>query len=290
MLQAFRTAIKKGDDISEFTSLNITNMLDEYGKAPLHYALEAENENIAAQLIEAGADITLGDASDWTPLHQLAHQNKSELLLLAEKKSPSINLNVISCKGQTPLMIAAQFGSLSMANLLIRMGADKNLLDNDDKSAQQYAIENDQLECVKLLFDSNYIFHGNTIIHLAVKYEAEKVTEYFYDVLKNSTLLYQKNRKNLTPLQLASKNAHHSIAMTLLGLRKANGFESLQLVALKQLPSDAQEAIPYLNLVEAQQYLNQEKLWIELSRHIGRDVKEIPTAVGSKNKRFANMQ
>ena len=60
---------------------------------------------------------------------------------------------IVDKSGKTSLIIAAKEGSHGACELLLEYGADKDIKDNDGKTAYDYAVENGNTEIAKLLND-----------------------------------------------------------------------------------------------------------------------------------------
>jgi ankyrin repeat protein len=53
--------------------------------------------------------------------------------------SNGIDINIVNVAGETPLIIASQHGSIEMVTLLLQYGANKNLRDNQGRTALDWA-------------------------------------------------------------------------------------------------------------------------------------------------------
>jgi ankyrin repeat protein len=91
---------------------------------PLHHAAWKGHAEVAALLLEAGADVNAQNRNDhWggTPLHAAAHGNQKAVaeILLAR----GADLHATSCNGRTPIQETTFHKATSVANLLKRNGA-----------------------------------------------------------------------------------------------------------------------------------------------------------------------
>lgn len=109
---------------------------------------------IAALLIENGADVNMPVLSNQTPLHLAAMQRHMPIarVLLKNDADP----NGKDDGGRTPLHYCAPRGWVDMTTLLLENGADATVKDTDGKTALDYAKDNDYKETVKVLEK-----HGN---------------------------------------------------------------------------------------------------------------------------------
>ncbi|MCS7244590.1 MAG: ankyrin repeat domain-containing protein [candidate division WOR-3 bacterium] len=97
-LSKVKDLIKKGADI---------NSKNEYGKTPLHIAVENNYEDIVKVLLENKADVNIKDNN-----------------------------------GNTPLHIAVMKGNEYIIKELLKNGANENIKNNDGKTPKELAIEN----------------------------------------------------------------------------------------------------------------------------------------------------
>ena len=99
------------------------------GKTALHAALEEGMLDLAAELLDKGANPNEGHRDSLgLPLHQAASQGKEKVvaLLLAKGAAGSVN---VPCENTlvTPLHAAAQRGKAAICKMLLDAGADPAL-------------------------------------------------------------------------------------------------------------------------------------------------------------------
>lgn len=102
------------------------NFRGPVGETALHHAAHFSDEEIIDLMLERGADPSLKDDGNCTPLWFAAQNNKAKIVkrLLEEK----IDIDVKDKQFEfTPLMIAAQNGNYEIAELLVAAGADKEI-------------------------------------------------------------------------------------------------------------------------------------------------------------------
>jgi len=75
----------------------------EYG-SPLHLAVRSGNRDLAALLIEKGAEVDVRDEGDYTPLHNAAWNGNLEMVKLL--LDAGANITARSYAGSTPLSCA----------------------------------------------------------------------------------------------------------------------------------------------------------------------------------------
>lgn len=114
-------------------ALNV-NLRNSAGETPLMMAAIRGNLSAMRRLIERGAQV---NQEGWAPLHYAASQTAVEPLALLLDKGADINAR--SPNGSTPLMMAARYGSEDGTKLLLRRGADAQLLNEQNLSASDFA-------------------------------------------------------------------------------------------------------------------------------------------------------
>lgn len=99
---------------------------DPNGHAPLYHASSLE---LAAPLLERGANPARLDYSGSTPLHQMCLYNKHQVVALMLKRGALVNH--ASKYGTTPLLEACHFGAVESLDLLLAHGARVDVVDQD---------------------------------------------------------------------------------------------------------------------------------------------------------------
>lgn len=105
---------------------------------PLHFATRDGKIDLAAMLLDGGADPNVQDDNGWTPLHWSAfwgHDDVCELLLCSQADP-----NVADSCGWTPLHYCTRNGDVKTMSLLLAAGAKPNmntaLLHNGDEEEE----------------------------------------------------------------------------------------------------------------------------------------------------------
>jgi ankyrin repeat protein len=121
-------ASKKGDAarVAELlqSDASLAQARDEEGSTPLHHAAWKGQAEVAALLLDAGADVNAkNENTHWggTPLHAAAHGNQRAVaeLLIAR----GADLQARSGNGRTPLEETVIHNATAVANLLKKHGA-----------------------------------------------------------------------------------------------------------------------------------------------------------------------
>lgn len=98
-------------------------------------------EECVTLLLDNGASRC--DKQENTYLHYLARKDDSVLMKKLISNYP-VDINCQNINGKTALMWAAENGATAAVDFLVCLGADISLLDNEGKSAYDYALENNQ--------------------------------------------------------------------------------------------------------------------------------------------------
>jgi ankyrin repeat protein len=171
----------------------------------IHYCAFMGALNCLRYMVDRkGIDIKIYSENNSNLLHFLSDKSLGILdYCIKEKK---LNINVKNKINATPLMYAAKYNQLKIAEHLIKLGAKPNLLDKKGAISLHYAAENNNYEMLNLLIKAgakvNYPDkEGLTPLHVAV---------YMGHVRSVATLLNAnaevnaKNFKGWTPLHYAS--------------------------------------------------------------------------------------
>jgi ankyrin repeat protein len=121
---------------------DLVNALSPDGFAPLGYACFFNQPEVAAFLIEKGADVNAPsqNAQQVRPIHSAAAARNSDLVALLLEKGADINAP--QGGGFTALHAAAHHGDEPLIKLLLEHMADINAVTHDGKTAMELAIKN----------------------------------------------------------------------------------------------------------------------------------------------------
>jgi ankyrin repeat protein len=197
---------------------------------PLFAALATGNrETVAALLnstssIMSGTDITEGlrNRSDLrnyknrTPLSWAAQEGRLGMTKLLIKKGA--NINIVDQSGSTALHYAIQNGYEAVAKLLIENGADSNISDQFGSTALHYAIQNGYEAVAKLLIengvDINIVNQSrSTALHYAIQNGYEAVAKLLIEKGVNINIV---NQSGSTALHYAVQNGYEDLAKLLI--------------------------------------------------------------------------
>lgn len=125
------------------TNVEIRTRDDE---SPLMMAALKGHLDLARTLIERGADV---NKTGWTALHYAATGGHLAIIELLLEHHAYIDAE--SPNGTTPLMMAAQYGSIDAVRLLLEAGADPKLKNQLGLSAIDFAHRVDRAEAAELI-------------------------------------------------------------------------------------------------------------------------------------------
>lgn len=109
-------------------------------RTPLIVAVTERNEEAVIALLEAGADPNYVSTYEWQPLHYAINAESASSKIIGELVAHGADLNARTNLGITPLHRAASFCHADAALLLVKMSADKVLVDRQGNSASQRAV------------------------------------------------------------------------------------------------------------------------------------------------------
>ena len=94
------------------------------GKQALHIACEFQKKAMIKKLLELGADVKALTERRFTPLHVAAQQGDKDILLMLIKAGADHNVVTDNGIGTTPLQEAAHKGQFTAITILLLIGAD----------------------------------------------------------------------------------------------------------------------------------------------------------------------
>jgi len=186
------------------------SMADRRGSTVLDEAVENENVEVAALLLQHRADINPRDESGRTPLHTAAAKGSPPMAtLLLEHKA---DVNPYDDGGQTPLAAAAYF------TLLLDHGAEASLHDTNGATPLELAVVQDHSELVALLLEHKAKVNeenqeGRTPLHLAAVHGRSEAAAL---LLKHSAWVNPRDENEWTPLHFAAQQGHLQVAELLI--------------------------------------------------------------------------
>jgi len=192
---------------------DIDDGIEIEGKTPLLEAISFSDLTMVKLLVEEfDAEINKGAYDYMTPIYKLSyHKTQKTEGMVDYLLNNGADVNIAIDTGKTPLMSAAQDGSMEIVKKLLEHGADANAKDLDDSNVffwlgyydgeQKTKEDEENIEAiVKILLeygaDINYVDkYDMTGLKMAEKYDNPMVAK----VLKKYMNLYPKNEES-TPV------------------------------------------------------------------------------------------
>ncbi len=151
LTQAFKLdSYRAAKGLIDLPSTNV-NLPNAKGETPLMMAAIKGQIDLAKALIARDADV---NREGWTPLHYAVSapsEDGSDLKMVALLLEEHAFIDAASPNGTTPLMMAAQYGTRSAVQLLIKEGADPKLKNQQGQTAVDFATRADRSEVVDWL-------------------------------------------------------------------------------------------------------------------------------------------
>ncbi|CAB0044791.1 unnamed protein product [Trichogramma brassicae] len=116
----------------------LIDALDGRSQTPLYWAVSYWNKKAVELLLKRGANPNLADADGFAALHILCYSSwdlVENFLKMNAEIGQTVNINIQSTVGNTPLHLAVSQGNEKVVELLLRQGADPNLANNDGGTA-----------------------------------------------------------------------------------------------------------------------------------------------------------
>lgn len=143
------------EEISKEILHKVVNLVDVNGNTALHYSVSHGNFDTVSVLLDSKvADVTTLNKAGYTciMLISLAVIQNDTHKAVVQRLFSIGDVNVRSFQhGQTALMLAVSHGRHDMVQLLVEVGADVNICDEDGSTALMCAAEHGHMEIVKTL-------------------------------------------------------------------------------------------------------------------------------------------
>ncbi|XP_022667541.1 ankyrin-2-like isoform X4 [Varroa destructor] len=219
-LPALHIAAKKDDTKAAALLLQThehnPDVTSKSGFTPLHIAAHYGNANIAALLLEKGADVNFPAKHQITPLHVAAKWGKANMVKLLLEEGAKLDASTRD--GLTPLHCAARSGHDQVVDQLIEKGAPITAKTKNGLAPLHMASQGDHVESAKILLN-----HKAPVDEITVDYlTALHVAAHCGHVGVAKLLLEKKADANsralngFTPLHIACKKNRIKVVELLL--------------------------------------------------------------------------
>uniref|UniRef100_A0A669DWK0 Ankyrin repeat and kinase domain containing 1 n=1 Tax=Oreochromis niloticus TaxID=8128 RepID=A0A669DWK0_ORENI len=191
---------------------------DEDDWTPLHFAAQNGDDRTVRLLLDKGAVVNAQEKTGWMPFHlacQNGHETVVRLLLLRQSQEAVVEQE--KANGRTPLHLASIYGHLSIVKLLLTHGADPNATDKCLCTALHLSAEEGHNRVVRQLIQSGATVDigdskGNTPLHLAA---LKGHTGICRQLLSNGANPDATNIQGWTPVHLAALKGHEATLVQL---------------------------------------------------------------------------
>ncbi len=162
------------------------NFINQDGYSPLIYAIVKQNLKIIELLLKQGADTELKAKNGYTAFHYAAESSAKNEEIFKILLKYNANIEARTNHGYTPLLLAVIQNTFYYANsiytpkALINLGADKNAVNNE----------------------------GKTALHLAIEVRSEPLVHYF---IEQQADIEEKDKNGITPLLAAANKGWSEI-------------------------------------------------------------------------------
>ncbi len=173
-------------------------------------AIKTDDAGTVQKLLARGFDANTLDPQSQHGL-LLAIREPSPKVIKALLAAPKLDPNVLSPKGESPLMLAAFNGNLDLAGQLIAKGADVN---KTGWTPLHYAATKGNVALIRLFLENNaYIDaespNGSTPLMMASMYGTAEAVKVLLDEGADATLT---NQQGLTAIQFAQRVSRQDVA------------------------------------------------------------------------------
>lgn len=246
-IDAAKTLLEAGADVnqriepgSEWRHIGYVAKLRP-GASPLHVAVENGHFEMAAVLLDAGADPNAADPTGYTALHAIVparrvppgdsnpppvptgSMSSIEFVQRMAREGADLNARVKGLGrvnlgsfvvGPTPFLGAAQTADLELMKVLVGLGADPLLTDDDGSTALMVAgarigTEEEVVQVMDFLLDLGVDINavdrdGETAMHAAAYRDRAAPIKFLVANGSRMEIWNRKNRHGSTPLELAA--------------------------------------------------------------------------------------
>ncbi|GAU98765.1 hypothetical protein RvY_09868 [Ramazzottius varieornatus] len=193
------------------------DVFDDQGKAALHIAAENGFVEILDLLLRSKAFVNSKTRSGFSALHLATMKGHTEMIhLLVEKHHAAVD--VMSMLRQTPLHLAAKYKQPAIFQLLLQLGADPNIQDQNGQTPLFLATALDSVDVVALVLNSDSSnplmrvdSQGLNVAHLAAKNGAAQVMDLLLERFPLQVISSQVESTEMKVVHFAAAEGHGEV-------------------------------------------------------------------------------
>jgi ankyrin repeat protein len=191
----------------------------------LHWAAYNDDEEIARQLVERGAQTSMLNGYGVSPLYLACLNGNEDLVRLL--LNSGANPNTSTYAGETALMTAARTGNVGVIEALVEAGVELEPKELYGTSAMMWAAAQGHVKVVQKLLEAGadfraYLMSGYTAFHFAVRAGETEVVRLLLEAgVDVNGMNVEKSGDKLplnttSPLIVAVESGHYDLAIELL--------------------------------------------------------------------------
>lgn len=196
------------------------DVIDNCGSSPLIIAAAYKHFDVMTMLLQRSANVTLRDRGGYAALHAVSRSGYANKNIAAELVNRGANIEARSNDSLTPLYMAAMTGSIEMISFLIECGANIEAMSIYGFTPLSIAVLKGRSDAVRLLLAKGANIEtaddkDRTLIHWAALRDHVELIPLFVQLPNGRQLLDRVDSKSGTPLHTAiwkgNLNAAHKL-------------------------------------------------------------------------------
>ncbi|CAB0030116.1 unnamed protein product [Trichogramma brassicae] len=212
------------------------NARDKLGNTPLHVALKIQKKKVVELLLRRGADPTLANEKGDTPLHLICEKDSDGSLMelffdVVENLGKIVQVDARNHSNETPLKLALRHKKKTIAESLLRYGANPNQVNEANRTFLHEFCSAGQIDLAEIFFkiDSEnrrpvlvdvLDNEGNAPLHLSLEYEQKEAVELLLRNGADPNLA--RTMDGYTPLHIICRKKEDSFMKIFFDINDAN--------------------------------------------------------------------
>lgn len=202
--------------VKEYLTYHDINAKDDKGNTYLHYSIIYGRLDITYFLIEHHIMLDVINENFMTPLFLAVHKNY--LGVVKKLLESGANVNIVGPQGETAFLHACKYGREEIVALFVEQGkANFNICNDLGENAFFALAHANAIKVFSKYFKNDFLYvrdsRGNTLLHIAAKFNSLEIAKYLLRMHINPNLM---NDYKEVPLFLAYENKHESMIKLLL--------------------------------------------------------------------------